>query len=419
MFGIETIAFYVGVGLCMAAAFAVVSWAGQTFSSMTGVGNAHDESVRALRESIRAKASSQPSAQEDGSWNGYRNFVVSRVVPECEGITSVYLQPEDEKPIPGFKPGQHITLRFLPKGKTKSVVRCYSLSDAPGRPWYRITVKHVSDRGNNKGPGVVSTIINKETKVGDVIPIKAPSGHFFLDEESDNVAVLLGGGIGITPMVSMMEHIIQLGNHRSVVVVHGVRHSKEQAFAEHLRTRAQQFSNVHLVNCYSQPGPDDVRGEDYQFEGFATVDLLKSMLPNHSCQFYLCGPPPFMQSLHDGLLEWGIKESKIAYEQFGPSTIRKKTTAEDTAKHDEPDPVTFSESDEIVLWSANHQNLLELAEAHDIPIESGCRAGSCGTCETAILNGKVRYLNGQEVSCNPGCCLPCVAVPDGPLELEA
>lgn len=418
MFGIETIAFYLGIGLCIAAAFAVVSWAGQTLSSLASTSHAHDESVRAMREAIRTKTAGNPGQSMDGSWNGYRNFIVTKVVRECANITSVYLEPEDGKPIPTFKPGQHITLRFNPKGKTKPVVRCYSLSDAPGKPWYRITVKHVADRGNNKGPGVVSTIINMGTKVGDRIPIKAPSGHFYLDEASSDVAVLLGGGIGITPMVSMMEHIIQLGKQRSVVVVHGVRHGKEQPFADHLRARAQQYPNVHLVNCYSRPEPDDVMGTHYQFQGFASAELLKSMLPNHSCQFYLCGPPAFMQSLHDGLLEWGIDQSKIAYEQFGPSTIKKKTSGNAVATHDEPDPVTFTETDEIVLWSSNHENLLELAEAHDVPIESGCRAGSCGTCETAIVSGKVRYLTGEKVSCNPGCCLPCIAVPDGPLELE-
>ena len=418
MFGIETFAFFLGMGLCVVAALAVASWTGQTIASIAGSRQAHQESTRAIREAIRTRAANQSASAIDGSWSGYRNFVVTRIVRECFNTVSVYLEPEDGKPIADFKPGQHITLRFQPKGKAKPLVRCYSLSDSPGKPHYRITVKHLEDRGDNKGPGVVSTIINYGIQVGHRIPIKAPSGHFQLEDQSNDVAVLLAGGIGVTPMVSMLEHLVDTDSQRSVLLIHGVRNGKDQPFQSHLRKLSQENPNVHVVSCYSKPNPDDVKGVDYQVSGFASIALLQTILPGQNCQFHLCGPPAFMESLHQGLLDWGVDESRIRFEQFGPSTIRKSTASSTEVKHDEPDPVSFIESDEMALWSSNYESLLELAEAHDIPIESGCRAGSCGTCETAIISGKVRYLTGQQVSCNPGCCLPCIAVPDGPLELE-
>ena len=126
-----------------------------------------------------------------------------------------------------------------------------------------------------------------------------------------------------------------------------------------------------------------------------------------------------MESLHAGLLDWGVEESRIRFEQFGPSTIKKNSATKPVSNHDQPDPVSFLESDEIALWTSSYDSLLELAEANDVDIESGCRSGSCGTCETAIASGKVRYTTGQDVQCSPGCCLPCIAIPDGPLELEA
>ncbi|QEG24113.1 2Fe-2S iron-sulfur cluster-binding protein [Mariniblastus fucicola] len=417
MFGIDSIILFLGIGLCAAALLGVASWAGQTLMSLTGTNQAHQESTRWMREAIRLRASNKSVKSNAGAWNGYRDFIVTKMVRECVNTVSVYLAPEDGKPIPGFKPGQHITLKFQPKGKSKPLIRCYSLSGAPGNPYYRVTVKHVADRGGDKGPGVVSTIVNFGTRVGHRIPIKAPSGHFYLDEQSDDVAVLLAGGIGITPMVSMLDHLLATNPNRSVVLIHGVRNSEEQQFKEYLGEKAAENANVHVINCYSRPQPDDIKGVDYQVQGFVSIDLLKAIIPGENCQFYLCGPPAFMESLHSGLEEWGIDASRIKYEQFGPSTIKKSTAGNET-KHDSPDPVSFLESNEVALWNSSFESLLELAEANDIPIESGCRAGSCGTCETAIVSGKVRYTTGDKVSCNPGCCLPCIAVPDGALELE-
>lgn len=418
MFGPETITLCIGIALCAAASLGIASWAGQSMLGIAGSKQAHKESTRTMREMIRLRSENIAQTNSNGAWNGYRGFIVKQLIQESENTVSVYLAPEDGKPIPSFKPGQHITLRFQPKGKVKPLVRCYSLSDAPGKPYYRVSVKHVAERGEDQGPGLVSTIINYGTRVGNRIPIKAPSGGFFLDEESNDVVVLLAGGIGITPMVSMLNHLMATNPNRPVVLVHGTRNGKEQPFKLHLADCAADNPNIHVVSCYSDPTPEDVKGVDYQVKGFASIDVLKAILPGPECQFYLCGPPAFMQSLHAGLEQWGVDESRVQFEQFGPSTIRKKSAGHPIAS-DEPDPVSFLESGEVAIWGSSVESILELAEANDVYIESGCRAGSCGTCETAIISGKVRYTTGEDVQCNPGCCLPCIAIPDGPLELEA
>ena len=421
MLGVETIAFIVGAGLCVFAALALVSWSGQAFASMASESQAYSESVRAMREAIRTQADQQSDEQASGSWSGYRDFVVTKVVRECADTTSLYLEAADGKPIATFRPGQHITLRFPVKGKLRPLVRCYSLSDSPGKPWYRITVKHHFEANENPQvdprPGLISTIINTQTQVGDRIAVKSPSGHFCLDEDSEEIAVLIAGGVGITPMISMLERIVESGSQRPVVIVHGVGNRGEQAFADHLRARANQAATIHCVNCYSRPTSQDIMGTHYQHRGYVSVDLLKSVLPNNECQFYICGNPEFNKSISQGLLDWGVAESRIAFEQFGPASIGKTATSK-TIVYDELVPISFTESGETILWSPQYESILELAEAHDVPIESGCRSGSCGTCEAAILSGKVRHQGDHEVACGPGRCLPCIAIPDGALELE-
>jgi ferredoxin-NADP reductase len=225
-------------------------------------------------------------------------------------------------------------------------------------------------------------------------------------------------------MISMMEQLRRTNPKRMAVLIYGVRNSAEMAFADRIRQLTAGESNAHAIRCFSRPLTEDVSDGSFEVQGHVTIDLLKQVLPDNQCQFYLCGAPAFMQSLYEGLVQWEVPETQIFFEAFGPASVnRKKQTEVQTsdsisAKYEQLDPVTFSVADKTVLWSANHESLLELAEAHDIFPDSGCRAGSCGSCETALIRGKVAYPEGQSVDCPAGACLICVAKPDGPVELE-
>ena len=121
-------------------------------------------------------------------------------------------------------------------------------------------------------------------------------------------------------------------------------------------------------------------------------------------------------------MEWEVPESRIQYEAFGPASIKKKqriTGQTDGAVNQIKGPVVnFVESEKQATWSDDFESVLELAEANDVPMDSGCRAGSCGTCATKLLKGKVSYPEGMTPECSADAILPCVAKPDGKLELD-
>ena len=419
----ETIFPYLGVALCTVALLQLVFWSTQTLTQWSHNKKQFEISREALRRQIEeARARHTETSVARGGWYGFRDFQVHRLVKETELTTSVYLKPVDGKPIAEFRAGQHLTFKFDIRGASKPVVRCYSLSDGPGYDYYRISVKQMMPpRDKPDAPaGRVSTFVNQSLGVGDRLQVKAPSGHFFLDETSSVPIVMLAGGIGITPMISMIDRIVQTNSTRKVVLFYGSRNGSDHAFKKYLDNTVRRRPNIQVINVYSEPLEQEQQGVDFHESGFISFGLLKRVLPNNHCQFYLCGPPPFMEDMYNGLIQWQVPDSRISYEAFGPASIGKKkknkTEPADTAP---TASVTFAKSQKTLDWDANCESLLEFAEQNDIVIDSGCRAGSCGSCETALIKGKVCYGQEPSVDCEPGSCLVCIAKPVGAVELEA
>ncbi len=363
-------------------------------------------------------------SQETGHWKGYREFVVDKLVPEAESITSVYLQPIDGKPISTFLPGQHLSFRFAIPGEPKPMVRCYSLSNRPGDEFYRISVKAAPSPPDRPElpAGKVSNYINNQLMENDRLLVRAPSGSFHLDDAANVPVVMLAGGIGITPMVSMLEYLANQNSQRRAILFYGVRSSKEHAFKTRLKQISSSHPNFHVVTCYSNPQPSDQLQRDFDVPGFVSIDLLRKLLPDQQYHFYLCGPPAFMESLHGGLKDWGVPDQRIRFEAFGPATIKKKDASVNnngaTSNTESKTTVKFVASDKSTRWDSTMDSILELAEANEIPIDSGCRAGSCGTCATKLLKGQVVYPRGMEPDCEPGHCLACISKPTTDVELE-
>jgi ferredoxin-NADP reductase len=413
-----------GFALCALAMLQLAMWSAQSLSLQVQNKKQFELTRELLRQQIRdrtAPKSTSPIA-EDGRWSGFRSFQLTRIVKETESCTSVYLTAEDGKPIALFQPGQHLALKLRIPGQSKPVVRCYSLSERPGLKHYRITVKSLKPLEEPAEPHRgASKFINSGLAVGGRVEVKAPSGQFVLDESSSLPIVMLAGGIGITPMVSMVNHLVEMQSDRQILLMYGVRNSAEHAFKQHFESLAAKHANLFVINCYSRPRPEEIKGQDYQVRGHVTVELLKKLLPKNDCQFYLCGPTSFMQALHGGLTKWEVPISRIHYESFGPATIQKPTlgspgkSGNSIAKA----AITFAKSRVNANWDPSCESLLNLAEERGVEIESGCRAGSCGTCATTILKGSVDYPDPQAVDCDPSQCLVCIAKPKGPLKLDA
>ncbi|MBI1368118.1 MAG: 2Fe-2S iron-sulfur cluster binding domain-containing protein [Planctomycetes bacterium] len=365
------------------------------------------------------------SSEAEKAWEGWRKFEVMKKVIEARDTASIYLKPHDNRNLPSFHPGQYLTFQLAIPGQPKAVTRCYSLSDGPREDYYRVTVKKVPPPRDKPDlpSGRSSTFFNEVVKEGDILDVKAPHGAFYLDMATDHPVVLIGGGIGITPVLSMLNGIVACKSQREVWFFLGVRGREDHPFKEHLEAIAAEHDNLRLHICYSDPGKKDVEGKDYHHGCRVSADLFKKVLPSNNYHYYLCGPGPFMESIVKGLEDWGVPEADIHFEAFGPASVKKvkaaapaETTAAPTGEVIE---VTFAKSDKKLKWDGKVGNLLELAEANGIMIDSGCRAGNCGTCITAIKSGKVKYPKDTGVEVEAGSCLACIGMPDGPVSLDA
>ena len=373
------------------------------------------EIANALRSQRQAKT----------AWGGHRKFVVDRKVVEADGICSFYLKPRDTKPLPQFTPGQYLTFQLNLADQPKPIVRCYSLSDAPDPAHYRVTIKRaLSPRDAPEAPpGLGSNFFHDEVEVGTVLDVKAPSGKFVMDVSDRHPVVLVGGGVGITPVLSMFNAAAAADTDREIWLFYGARHRQERVMRDHLRDLSSQSEILHVVTCHSRPEADEVQGQDYDETGHLTVETLRKYLPSNNYRYYICGPPAMMKTLPQALKEWGVPKEDIHIEAFGadsvkarqkaPAPVVEKTTA------DAPRQITFSHSGKKLVWDAKFTSLLEFAAEHGVEIESACCAGGCGTCRVAVISGDVVYDQKPDCDIEEGCCLACVGRPKGDLVLDA
>ena len=364
-------------------------------------------------------------------WDGFKEFLVKRRVIEddARSVCSFYLVPADGQPLPLFKPGQFLTFRLQledPVGhEPKTVVRCYSLSDRPNPDYYRVSIKRAPPPAEPPGipAGLSSNFFHDHVQEGTRLLVKAPSGHFHLMVDEPLPIVLVGGGIGITPMLSILNTVMFSGTSREVWLYYGVRNAAEHVMKEHLESLRKAHPNFHLHVCYSSPAEGDVEGVDYQHRGWIDLQLLRSTLKLMRYQFYVCGPRQMMETLVPALAEWGVATDDIYYESFGPASLIKhenltrQVTTEATAA--QTFTITFSKSEKSATWDPSAGSLLEFAEANGIEVESGCRAGSCGSCQTRLAAGEGDYNQAPDADVESGHCLLCISIPRSDLTLVA
>ena len=359
-------------------------------------------------------------------WEGFRAFVVESKVPENETITSFYLKPEDAEPLPPYMPGQFLTFRLNMPEHSTPVMRTYSLSDSPNhQDYYRVSIKRLPAPVDPPGlpAGLSSNYFHDHVQPGTRLCVKAPRGKFYLDPSDTTPVVLLSGGVGLTPMISMLNTIVESDSKRSVWFVHGTRDGREHAMGTHARRMAAEHDNVNVHVSYSQPRPEDIEGRDYDNRGHVNIELLKQLLPPAAYDFYLCGPTPFMKSLYNGLLRWGVAETRIYHEFFGPASALKEGAevgskrAADSKSQAEV-TVFFAKAGLTAKWDPTLESILDLAEAQGLRPDFSCRTGICQTCSSKLIEGEVEYVTEPLDMPDPGCILICCSKPKTNLIIE-
>ena len=363
-----------------------------------------------------------PNSLATGSWTTALNrvseavridqwqpFRVTAVTAESQDIRSFFLSPADERGVPSYVAGQHVPIRIPIREGEYTAERIFSLSSAPNDTLLRISVKR---------EGLVSGALHDRIREGHLVELRAPRGSFTVDADESRPLVLASAGVGITPMISMLRHLVYEAERtrrmRGTWFVHGARNHVTRAFDREVSALVSASRGVvRLVRLLSAPSRESVKGIDFEAIGRLDAQQLRAAVPLATADIYLCGPPEFMQSMYGGLRRLGVQDERIFAEAFGPAGLRREsilpfiTVERATA----PVPVNFARSRRTLIWRPGCESLLDLGISHGLPLASSCRIGQCGTCRVPIRLGAVSYATAPQAGSTAGTVLLCQALP--------
>jgi nitric oxide dioxygenase len=258
--------------------------------------------------------------QKKGGWTGWRPFVVKEKKKESAEITSFYLHPADGGPVADFLPGQFLSVRmFLPELNLLQP-RQYSISSAPNGLYYRISVKR--EAANDPNPnGMISNHLHSAVNVGDVIDVSAPAGGFTLNTEFEHGVVFISGGVGQTPLISMLESLIKSGSKRPKTWIHGCRDKNVHAFKETIEYWEGENVDMKKHIFYNQVD-ETLAGTNDLYEGWVDLSQIGSELYSNNNEYYICGPAGFIEKHYRDLIARGVDKAMIHFEEFGPQTLQ-------------------------------------------------------------------------------------------------
>lgn len=353
---------------------------------------------------------------------GFRALKVVAKIVESSLITSFHLQAADGAALPAFRPGQFLVFK-VPSGDGH-VLRNYSLSGSPDDlSHYRISVKREPSAGPGLPVGLSSNHLHDHVAVGDVLMVDGPRGAFVLDEASARPVVLLSGGVGLTPMVAML-HALAKRSARRVMFLHACENGAVHALRDEVNGLVALRPGLSAHYCYRVPEDADRASGQFHSEGFITRDVIQDLLCLDDYDFYLCGPPPFMQAMYATLRGLGVAKERIAYEFFGPATVLdvpakpQPLAAPVVAAAEGAITVEFRKSGLTAIWDGAADSLLAFAEDQGLKPAFSCRAGICGTCVSKIVSGDVSYFEDPLEDLEEGELLLCCARPTTAIVLD-
>jgi ferredoxin-NADP reductase/MOSC domain-containing protein YiiM/ferredoxin len=352
------------------------------------------------------------------AWPGFRPLAVTGISRQSESVISVHLADPEGGSVPAALPGQFLTLRLHPDPTERPLLRSYSLSGPPGAKDYRISVKREEH-------GAGSQFVHTRVRVGDQLEAAAPRGTFTLRPGPAPV-LLISAGVGATPVLAMLHALAGARSTRDIWWLHGARRRADEPFAAESRALLAALPSAHRHVCYSQPGPGDVLGRDYDTAGRLSAPVLAGLGLPGDAEAYLCGPPAFMADISAALAAGGLQAARIHTEVFGAGPALTPGIAAAPARRPHPPAgqpgsgplVSFARSDVSAPWDPGYASLLEFAEACDVPVRWSCRTGVCHTCETAVMSGTVRYAPDPVDDPADGSVLICCSQPRDDLILD-
>jgi ferredoxin-NADP reductase/sterol desaturase/sphingolipid hydroxylase (fatty acid hydroxylase superfamily) len=355
-------------------------------------------------------------SEESEARRTYHSYVVDRIEEESPEVKSFYLNREDSAPLEPYAPGQHLMFKVPVSEEGNVAIRFYTLSNFDDSQTYRISVKREAPPPDQPDvpAGQVSNDLHDNLKLGDIIHARGPLGDFTIDVHSRKPVVLIAGGIGITPILSMLKGCLQRFPKRKINLFLAFRNTRLQVFRHEVEEILRKHSSVSCHVFFDEMEPGDLEDMSNVHEKRISLATLKDHLPHLNMDFYICGPNAMMGALAQGLKEAGVSRQRIHTESFNQGRNKDIQSAGTTEELE----IIFNRSNKTLLWTSEFHNLLEFAESNGIMMEAGCMFGECGACSIRVESGEVEYNYTTAVKPTAGHCLACSCRPRTPLILD-
>jgi len=336
---------------------------------------------------------------------GILTLKVKDVVRETADAVSIHFEhPEDGKI--EYKAGQFFTLIVNIDGKEER--RSYSVCSSPFVDTYpAVAVKRVVG-------GKVSNYLNSELKAGDSIKVIPPLGNFTTDFSPANTrnVVLIGGGSGITPMMSLAKSFLSQEPKSKVTLLYANRDTESIIFKNELEELQNQHQNFKIIHVLEQ----NTSGYG-QFEGYITqsiVQQVKDSLNDSSAEYFICGPGPMMDIAINSLKNLGVPENLIRKESFTTSATSTKASATESEEIVAREVTIILDGEEHKYIVEPNEYILEKGLDQNLDMPFSCQSGLCTACRGKCLSGKVKMDESDGLSqaeLDEGYVLPCVSHP--------
>jgi len=369
-------------------------------------------------------SSSEPAAARlaaSAPWDAEADdaLVCLAVRDETHDVKTFVLSPREPR-LFAYAPGQFLTFSFEIGGET--IHRCYTISSTPTRPHaVSFTVKRVPG-------GPVSNWLHDNLKPGDTVRALGPMGDFSCFQHPAPKYLLLSGGSGITPMMSMARTFHDLAEPRDVAFVHSARTPADIVFRSELETMARLDKGFGFHAVCEADAPDETRAGP---KGRLSLDILRQVVPDFmDREIFVCGPKPYMDAVKAMLQGAGFDMARHHQESFdfGELSEGEQAAAAEAEKDLDAAPaggvrtfrVEFAKT-RRVLECPENETVLDAARKAGIRLPSSCAKGLCGTCKSKLTKGTVSMTHAggiRQREIDAGMALLCCSKPTSDLVVE-